>query len=171
MSQNKRLLMSGLILLLLVGGVLGVEALRRRQVAESNQSQMPEGMPTAVPGSIPISVNGDIIASFTPDALDQLPDASFKDAEEGKTQEGWLLADVLNFYLDDTLPDNATILVRSNHRDKEVTLTWAEVADPANKIMFDLSGRGTLKLVSLLPRLDTRDEWVQDADEIIITIP
>jgi hypothetical protein len=34
--------------------------------------------------------------------------------------------------------------------------------------MFDLSGRGTLKLVSLLPRLDVRDEWVQDVDKIEI---
>ncbi len=61
--------------------------------------------------------------------------------------------------------------MRSNHREKEVTLTWAEVTDPANKIMFDISGRGTLKLVSLLPRLDARDEWVQDTDEISITVP
>jgi hypothetical protein len=32
--------------------------------------------------------------------------------------------------------------------------------------MFDLSGRGTLKLVSVLERLDVRDEWVQDVDQI-----
>lgn len=171
MSQNKRYLLSGIVLLLLIGGVMGVDALRRQQAANANVSQMPEGMPTAAPGSIPITVNGDIIASFTPEAIEHLPEASFKDAEEGKTQQGWLLADVLNFYLDDTLPDNALILVRSNHREKEASLTWAEVADPANKIMFDISGRGTLKLVSLLPRLDTRAEWVQDADEITITMP
>jgi hypothetical protein len=35
-------------------------------------------------------------------------------------------------------------------------------------ILFDISGRGTLKLVSLLDRLDTRDEWVQDSDKIEI---
>lgn len=171
MSQNKRLLIAGIILLLLIGGVMGVEALRRQQVAESNQSLMPEGMPTAAPGSIPITVNGDLVASFTPEAIGNLPEASFADAEEGKTQEGWLLADILTFYLADPLPDEALIRVRSNHRDKEITLTWAEVADPANYVMFDLSGRGTLKLVSLLPRLDTREEWVQDTDEITITIP
>ena len=28
------------------------------------------------------------------------------------------------------------------------------------------AGRGTLKLVSLLPQLDIRDEWVQDVDRI-----
>jgi len=32
--------------------------------------------------------------------------------------------------------------------------------------MFDLAGRGTLKLVSKLERLDIRDEWVQDVDRI-----
>jgi hypothetical protein len=32
--------------------------------------------------------------------------------------------------------------------------------------MFDLSSRGTLKLVSVLERLDVRDEWVQDVDKI-----
>ena len=37
--------------------------------------------------------------------------------------------------------------------------------------MFDLSNRGTLKLVSLLPKLDTRDEWIQDVDRIEINTP
>ncbi|MCB0006955.1 MAG: hypothetical protein KDE04_10890 [Anaerolineales bacterium] len=170
MTQKKRLIIAGLILLLLVAIVMGVDALQRQQ-AVSNNNQLPEGLPTAAPGSIPITVNGDLVAAFTPEAIDHLPAASFKDAEEGKTQEGWRLADVLNFYLAEALPADALILVRSNHRDKEATLTWAEVADPANEIMFDLAGRGTLKLVSLLPRLDTRAEWVQDVDEITITVP
>ena len=38
-------------------------------------------------------------------------------------------------------------------------------------VMFDLSGRGTLKLVSKLEKLDVRDEWVQDTDKIEITTP
>jgi hypothetical protein len=34
-------------------------------------------------------------------------------------------------------------------------------------VMFDLSGRGTLKLVSkTLENFSTRDEWVQDVDKI-----
>ncbi|MCA9927080.1 MAG: hypothetical protein KC419_01330 [Anaerolineales bacterium] len=170
MSQNKRLLIGGLILILMIGVVMGVDALRRQQAA--NVNQVPPGMPTAAPGSIPITVNGELVGAFTPDALGQLPPANFQDAEEGKTQEGWMLSDVLLLYVaEDMLQDDTTILVRSNHRDKEVLLTWVEVADPANKIMFDTSGRGTLKLVSLLPRLDTRDEWVQDSDEITIITP
>jgi len=35
-------------------------------------------------------------------------------------------------------------------------------------VMFDLSNRGTLKLVSTMPKLDDRDEWIQDADRIEI---
>jgi hypothetical protein len=33
-------------------------------------------------------------------------------------------------------------------------------------VLFDLSSRGTLKLVSLLEQLNTRAEWVQDVDRI-----
>jgi len=61
--------------------------------------------------------------------------------------------------------------VSSSSRDKSAQLTWAEVDDPANMVMFDLSSRGTLKLVSLMEKLDTRDEWVQDTDKIEITSP
>ena len=46
------------------------------------------------------------------------------------------------------------VVVSSSSRDKLARLTWAEVDDPANWVMFDLSGRGTLKLVSVLERLD-----------------
>jgi hypothetical protein len=54
---------------------------------------------------------------------------------------------------------------------KSVQLTWAEIDDPANWVMFDLAGRGTLKLVSVLERLDTRDEWVQDVTSLVIERP
>jgi hypothetical protein len=37
-------------------------------------------------------------------------------------------------------------------------------------VLFDLSGRGTLKLVSKLEGLDTRDTWVQDVDRIEVLI-
>jgi hypothetical protein len=63
------------------------------------------------------------------------------------------------------------IRVSSSSEDKSAQLTWAEVAEPANLVMFDLSNRGTLKLVSVLERLDTRDEWVQDVDRIEIVKP
>jgi hypothetical protein len=66
------------------------------------------------------------------------------------------------------LKPETRVVVTSTSRNKSAELAWAEVDDPANWVMFDLSGRGTLKLVSVLERLDVRDEWVQDVDKIEI---
>ena len=33
-------------------------------------------------------------------------------------------------------------------------------------VMLDLANKGTIKLVSKLEGLDTRDKWVQDMDKI-----
>lgn len=156
MSQRTRILIAVGILIVLVVVVLGVEALRR---ANSE--------PELAPGSIPITVDGKLVGGFVPDDLEVLEQVSFVDAEEGKTQEGWMLRDVLLLDVDEgDLGPETRIIVTSSSRDKSVELTWAEVDDPANWVMFDLSGRGTLKLVSVLERLDIRDEWVQDVDQI-----
>jgi hypothetical protein len=162
MSQRTRILIAVLVLVVLVGAILGIEALRRRG------SSVPADVPvTLEAGSIPIYVDGALAAGFTPDDLEQLEQVSFVDAEEGKTQEGWLLRDVLSLHVEErNLGPDTLIVVTSTSRDKSAHLTWAEVDDPANMVMFDLSGRGTLKLVSLLERLDVRDEWVQDVDKI-----
>jgi hypothetical protein len=101
--------------------------------------------------------------------LEQLEQVSFVDAEDGKTQEGWLLADVLALHLNTAnLDPQAEITVSSSSRGKSAQVTWEQVQDTDNMVMFDLSGRGTLKLVSRLESLDTRDEWVQDTDKIEI---
>jgi hypothetical protein len=164
-DQKARILVGVLVLILVVGAVLGVDALQRRK----SSTPQAEGQATSVPGSVPIYVDGQLAGSFTPADLEQLDQASFVDAEEAKTQEGWLLADVLRLHVDvDALAPEALVTVSSSSREKSVDLTWAEVADPANSVMFDLSGRGTLKLVSVLERLDVRDEWVQDVDRIQI---
>lgn len=171
MSQNKRILIAFLTLLVIVVAVLGIEAVRRQkqQEALADQSQMPPGMATAVPGSIPIYLNGDLVGSFEPTDLEQLEQVSFQDVEESKAQEGWLLRNVLLLYVSaDALSPEMPIFVSSSHRGKSAQLTWAEVDDTANMVMFDLAGRGTLKLVSRLPQLDVRDEWVQDVDLIEI---
>ena len=161
MSQRTRILIAVGVLIVLVVAVLGVDALRRA-AAE----------PTLAPGSIPISLDGKLVGGFTPDDLDQLEQVSFVDAEEGKTQEGWLLRDVLLLHVKERrLQPETRIVVTSSSRNKSAALTWAEVDDPANWVMFDLSGRGTLKLVSVLARLDIRDEWVQDVDRIEVTSP
>ena len=53
-------------------------------------------------------------------------------------------------------------MVSSSSREKSKALTWAEVDAPENMVLFDLSGRGTLKLVSKIPGFDIRDAWIQD---------
>ncbi|MFN2186042.1 MAG: hypothetical protein ACK2UU_18825, partial [Anaerolineae bacterium] len=156
MSQRTRVLIVVGILIILVAAVLGVEALRR----VSAESEL-------APGSIPIYLDGKLVGGFVPDDLSELEQVSFVDEEEGKTQEGWMLREVLLLHVKESkLKPETLIVVTSSSRDKSVELTWAEVDEPANWVMFDLSGRGTLKLVSVLERLDVRDEWVQDVDKI-----
>ena len=165
MGQKKRILIAVVILLVIVGGVLGVDYLQRQKAA----AQAPADMP---PGSIPIFVDGKFVASFVPDDLSQLPGASFVDAEEGKTQDGWLLKDVLLLYVKpNKLKADTQITVSSSSREKAHTLTWAEVENTDNMVLFDLSGRGTLKLVSKIPGFDVRDTWVQDVDKIEVMTP
>lgn len=165
MNPQKRIVVVLVILFVVILGVLGVDYLQRLRAA----SQAPADMP---PGSIPIFVDGKFVSSFVPEDLDQLEGASFVDAEEGKTQEGWRLSDVLKLYLDAAiLQAESQITVSSSSREKSQTLTWAEVENPENMVMFDLSGRGTLKLVSKLPGFDIRDAWIQDVNMIEVVQP
>jgi hypothetical protein len=160
MDQKKRIVIAVIILLVIVGGVVGVDYLQRQKAA----AQAPADMP---PGSIPIFVDGQFVASFVPDDLSQLPGASFVDAEEGKTQDGWLLKDVLLLFVKpNKLKAETQITVFSSSREKSHTLTWVEVENQDNMVLFDMSGRGTLKLVSNIPGFDVRDAWVQDVDKI-----
>lgn len=161
MTQRTRILIAFIILVAVVGAVLGLDALRR---ASSE--------PTLAPGSIPLYLDGRLVGGFTPDDPDQLKKVSFVEAEEGKKQEGWLLRDVILLHVDASrLEQDSVITVSSSSRNRSATLTWANVDDQDNMVMFDLSNRGTLKLASLLEKLDTRDEWVQDADKIEIASP
>ncbi len=162
MTQNKRIFIAVLIFALLISAMLGLDALRRRNATVG------DGSITLAPGSIPIYVDGQLVGGFSPDDLEQLKEVSFVDAEDGKTQDGWLLRDVLLLHVEREDLVDTLINVSSSSRDKSAQLTWAEVDESANMVMFDLSSRGTLKLASLLERLDVRDEWVQDVDKIEI---
>jgi len=164
MSQRTRILIAIGLLIVLTAAVLGVEALRRAAAGRAE--------PELAPGSIPITLDGKLVAGFVPADLERLTKVSFVEPDEGKTQDGWLLRDVILVYVDaNELKAGSSIRVSSSSRDKSATLTWSEVENPANWVMFDLSNRGTLKLVSVLEQLDTRDEWVQDADRIEISSP
>jgi hypothetical protein len=153
--MRKRIWIALAIILVLVGVVLGIESWRRGRVV------------VLEPGSVPIYRDGRLVGGFLPEDLDQLEQVSFTDAEEGKVQEGWLLRDVLLLHFEPrSLETDTVVVVSSSSREKSARLTWGEVNERENMIMFDLSGRGTLKLVSLLDELDVRDEWIQDVDRI-----
>jgi hypothetical protein len=165
LSQRTRIFIALGILALVAVLVLGVDALRRN--APSGPALGPE--PTLVPGGIPIKLDGRLVGSFTPADLNSLKQVSFTDPAEGVPQEGWLLRDIIALHVDvKQLKPDAQITVSSSSRKKSALVTWAEADNAANLVMFDLSNRGTLKLVSLMEKLSTRDQWVQDTDKIEI---
>ena len=156
MSQRNRILIGVLILIIVLGVFFGLDLFQYWKVTAAQEK------PSDVAnGGIPVYLDGDLASKFTPDDLSYLSIQSFVEAEEGKTEEGWLLRDVL------LLPDSM-IIVSSTSREKSARLTWEKVREVENMVLFDLSGRGTLKLVSRLEMLDTRDEWVQDVEKIEI---
>jgi hypothetical protein len=162
MKQRTRVLIALGILALVALVVLGVDAWQRQR---ASTAELPAG-------SIPLYLDGKFVAAFVPANLEELTKTSFADVEEGKPQEGWLLRDVIRLLVSARkLKPDSVITVTSSSRDKSAQVSWAEVDDPANNVLLALSNRGTLKLVSLLPTLDTRNEWVQDVDRIEVTSP
>ncbi len=162
MNQKTRILIAIGIIVVLTAAVIGIERIRGQRIAAEIDASLE-------PGDIPVFWNGSLRAAFSPLDIETLPPASFVDAEEGKTQEGWLLKDVLlTYFKEGQFSEDTKIIVISTSREKSIELTWGEVANADNMVMFDLSGRGTLKLVSLLEKLDVRDEFVQDVDRIEI---
>lgn len=161
MSQRTRILVACVIVIAVGGAILGLDALRRA----SSEPALP-------PGSVPIYLDGRLAGSFSPADLEQLAKVSFVEPAEGKEQAGWLLRDVILLHVEGRkLKADSRITVSSSSRKKSAQITWAEADQAASMVMFDLTNRGTLKLVSVLAGLDTRDEWVQDADKIEITSP
>jgi hypothetical protein len=164
-NQKKRILVALLILFGLAGIVLAVDALRGAMAATTGEANI-------APGDVPIYQDGSLVAALRAGDLNDLATAQFTDKEEGKLQEGWLLRDILAKYLKTTFwNDTFQIIVSSTSQNKSIQLTWAEVKNDNNKVMFDLSGRGTLKLVSQMEKLDTRNEWIQDVDKIEVIEP
>jgi len=166
-TQRTRILIAAGVLVLLVAAILGIDAWQRSSVKPAAK-----GEPTVAPGAVPIRLDGKLVGSFTPADLERLDKVSFVEPTEGKTQEGWLLRDVIRLYVEpEKLEPGTLVTVSSSSRDKSAQVTWAEVDQVENYVMFDLSNRGTLKLVSVLPDLDARDEWVQDVDSIEVAQP
>ena len=169
MSQNRRLLIvAGVVL------VLGAAATLYGVLNQNQLKNAPADSPQ--PGMIHLYVDDEFVANLSPAELSDLPAASFKDAEESKRQEGWWLRDVLRLYVDeDSLSGSSEITVigvrQKSGETKSAVITWRETLDPDANVMFDLAGDGqSVKLVSALERLDTRDEWIQGVNRIDIQI-
>ena len=169
MGQRTRSLVAVLIIVVIAGAVLGIDALKRRPPAPAPAAAAPTALP---PGAVPIYVDGQLAGGITPQDIDLIAKASFTDKAQGVEQSGWLLRDIVLLRVARAgLKPDAKLRVSSSSRNKAAEVTWAEADEPSNYVMFDLSNRGTLKLVSVLQRLDTRDEWVQDVDKIEVFLP
>jgi len=165
LSQSKRIILAVGLIIVLIGVVLGLESLRAKIIAKEQDVSLN-------PGDVPVYKDGELLAAINSADLADLQMVQFTDAEQGKVQEGWLIMDIMDKYFKAKLfPDSLQLVFSSSSRDKSIALTWDEIADPENMVMFDLSGRGTLKLVSKLEKLDVRDEWIQDVDRIEIIEP
>ena len=127
------------------------------------------------PGRIHVYLDGRFAANVNPEELAELPIASFVDKEKGKAQEGPRLKDVVLLYVqEEKLRSDSTItltgVLPSGGASKSASLTWGQIEDPANHVLFDYSSSGdSIKLVSTLAGLDTRDQWVQGIERISIT--
>lgn len=163
MSQKTRIIaILGIIIVIAVA--LGVQGwLQGRSSAISAEPE---------PGRIHVYVDDRFAANVEPSEIGAIPTASFVDAEKGKTQEGPRVKDVILLYVDEgKFQDDSTIIVKgvqaSEGEAKEATLTWSQVASIDNNVLFDFSASGdSIKLVSTLPGLDTRDAWVQGVQRI-----
>jgi len=166
MSQKNRIL--------IIVGILALVAIALGLLGWL-QTRSPSSTAEPEPGRIHVYVDGHFTANVDPTQVSALPNASFKDTEKDKTQEGPRLADVILLYVDESKlrPDSSisvTGVQPSDDQIKEATLTWGQVTDPASNVILDLSAAGdSLKLVSTLPGLDTRDDWVQGLQRIDVT--
>lgn len=166
MSQKARvLIVVGFLLLVAIAfGAYGL-------LAQQRMASLPPATPQ--PGMVHVYVDGAFVANVAPADLEKLPPASFNDLEEGKAQEGWWLRDVVRLYVKEgQLSPQSEIAVsgvRQASEAKTAVVTWAEALEPANNLAFDLAGDGqSMKLVSTMTRLSTRDQWVQGVNKIEI---
>jgi len=162
MDQKTRIGIGLAVLVILVGAILAVESWRNQGIANQDNG--------VTAGGVAILIGTQSPGYVMEKDLPSLEKISFTEPVENKLQEGWYLADIIRLYVDteELLGPEAKIVVSSSSRNKTIQLTWAEVDDPANLVMFDLSNRGTFKLVSVMEQLDEREEWIQDVDRIEI---
>lgn len=168
MSQKARIAVV-IAVLAMIALVLALVSLPGRQTTATEEPQE---------GRIHLYVDGAFRANVDPAVIADVEQGSFADREEGKEQAGpWADALILAYVDARTLRPASTVTIsgiRSSTGDaKSATLTWGQISDRNNHVLFDIAGSGdSVKLVSTLDSLDTRDEWVQGVARIeIVTKP
>ena len=164
MSQKTRILIvvGALVLVAIVLAAYGL-------VAQRQTASVPASTPQ--PGMIHLYVDGTFAANVSPTDMKNLPAASFKDTEQGQDQGGWWLRDVIRLYVKESRLSPASKLTVTGTRQgtKTAAITWAQALDPANNIALDLASDGqSVKLVSTMAGLNTRDQWIQGVTRIDI---
>ncbi|MCL4488263.1 MAG: hypothetical protein M1570_09055 [Chloroflexi bacterium] len=163
MSQKTRIwiVVAGLVVVAAV--LAGVGFLSQNQATQAPAT-------TPQPGMIHLYVNGSFAANLLPAEMQKLPAASFVDKEQGKTQKGYWLRDVLQLYVKENALSPSTQITFTGSRqgtEKSATVTWAETLDPANHILFSPSNDGTsVKIAATMDKLATRDNWIQGLTQI-----
>lgn len=164
MAQRTRIIIV-VVILVLVAGIFAAVGL----ASQSQTAQAPASTPQ--PGMIHLYLNDTFVANVVPSDLTSLPAGSFVDKEQGKTQSGYWLRDVIRVYVKEAqLSPQSRIVIsglRQGSQDKNTTITWAQALDLANNILFAPSNDGqSVKLASTMEGLATRNDWVQGITEI-----
>lgn len=165
MSQNKRIIIALIIIVVLSGAILTVDSFRRGGMLYRNFISKKFDA-----GYIPIYRGPHELGRFSIAETSKLTKIAFTDKTEKKLQEGWPLSDVIRMYVDkNSLTPGTRVMVASSARNKAVSLAWNDIAKKKNMIILAISKQGTLKLVSMMKGFDTRDQWIQNVDRIEVS--
>jgi hypothetical protein len=164
MSQKTRMFVVIIALVLIAVILAGIGFISQTQTVQAPAT-------TPQPGMIHLYVDGAFVANLLPAETQKLPAASFVDKEQGKTQSGYWLKDVVRLYVKESaLTPTCRITVtgvRQGTEKKSATVTWAETLDPANNLLLSPSNDGSsVKIAATLDRLSTRDNWIQGLTQI-----
>lgn len=167
MSTTRRIIIAVIIIAAVAGAILVIQSSRRGGYLYRTCST---GQKDFTEGCVPVLSGGKLLANFCQKDSAGLAKTGFRDKAENKLQEGWLLRDVLLLYVkkEEMSPDTMVTVISSS-RGKKARLQWRNISNERNTIILAPSRQGSLKLVSTMKDLDTREKWVQDIDRIEIT--
>ncbi len=168
MSQKIRIMIV-VAILVVIAIILGAVGF----ISQNQAAQAPATTPQ--PGMIHLYVDGAFVANALPTDTQKLPAGSFVDKEQGKTQSGYWLRDVIRLYVKEGALSPSSQLtitgVRQGTQNKSVTITWAQALNPANNVLFSPSNDGqSVKVCATMDNLANRDQWIQGLTQIDVKI-